>query len=162
MVRGAAEPVLEGGWFDGLSPIQGIGKHCLPHKISKSLIDLPVLLCGPAGTGKKFLLKGAADDSNIELMIFDISEICVDVRNGNGKQIDCMGHKLRHDLLEKVIRQFSGQERSIVNNKKTLLALYGADRLDDAGVTFAIKFKIVLIATEQINYFLELQRTRRA
>lgn len=149
MVRCVEEPILEEGWFNEVTPVRGVGKQQLLPNIAASLPDLPVLLCGSPGSGKKNLLKSVADDADVQLNIFDISEICVDIRTSGGKQMDIMGTKLRHDLLEKVIRQFSGQERSLDTKKKTLLALYGAEHLDEKGTALARKSKIVLIASER-------------
>ena len=149
MVRCVEEPILEEGWFNEVTPVRGVGKQQLLPNIAASLPDLPVLLCGSPGSGKKNLLKSNADDADVQLNIFDISEICVDARTCGGKQMDIMGTKLRHDLLEKVIRQFGGQERSLDTKKKTLLALYGAEHLDEKGAALAKKSKIVLIASER-------------
>ena len=60
-----------------------------------------------------------------------------------------MGMRIRHDLVEKVIRQFGGQEKSLANNKKTLVALYGAGHLNDKGAALVRKSKIVVIASER-------------
>ena len=112
---------------------------CRPQllsKLSAILSDLPVLLCGPPGTGKKSAIKSVADDAGVQLNIFDVGEICVDIRNRHGQETN-KGAKLRQDLLEKVILQFGVNRGSSPQKKKTLLALYGADQMDSAGAAFA-------------------------
>jgi hypothetical protein len=131
---------MQGGFFENLSPpTRGVGKQQLLPKLAASLRDLPFLLCGPPGCGKKSMLTIAAEDAYLNLGIYDLGQISNEERT-------------KQHLLVRVVYEFGGrQERNMINGKKTLLALYGAEHLDNEGAAFVRKFNVVLISTERTD-----------
>lgn len=91
------------------------------------------------------------DDAELQFRMIGISDICVGIRNSRGAHADSMVIRIRHYLLEEVIRQFGCQERSLANHQKPFLALYGADHIGDKGAALVRKSNIVLIASGHTN-----------
>ena len=59
--------------------IKGVGKTQVLHKLVVSLSNLPFLLCGPPGCGKKCMVWTAATYADYELTIYDISAITYEI-----------------------------------------------------------------------------------
>ena len=88
---------IEGGFSELLEPISGVGKQQLLSKITNSLKDLPFLLCGPPGVGKKSLIQIAAKDANLKVKgAYDLGHI-------SGEK------KTRYPDLEKIISRYEGR-----------------------------------------------------
>ena len=85
---------VEGGFAELMEPIPGVGKQTLLPKITNSLKNLPFLLCGPPGCGKKSLLQVAARKAGLVVKgTYDLGHIA------NGK-------KVRYDDLERVLGRY--------------------------------------------------------
>ena len=129
---------VEGGFAELMEPIPGVGKQTLLPKITNSLKNLPFLLCGPPGVGKKSLLQVAAKEAGLVVKgAYDLGHIA------NGK-------KVRYDDLEKVLCRYGGKLTKNLMGEKCLLVLYGAEHLDKDGVALVCKQDaVVLIANER-------------
>ena len=114
---------IEGGFAQLPEPILGVGKQQLLLRITKSLKDLPFLLCGPPGCGKKSLIQIAAKDANLKVKgAYDLSQISR--KDGIARY---------HDL-EKVISRYGERLGKDLMGEKCLLVLFGAEHLDNEGV----------------------------
>ena len=128
---------VEGGFSELPEPICGVGKLGLVPKLTESLNNLPFLVCGPPGCGKKSLLQIAAKDANLKVKgAYDLGHISSE-------------KKTRYDDLVKVLNRYGGRLQKNLMGEKCLLLLYGAEHLDKEGAALVRKYDVVLIASEQ-------------
>ena len=136
---------IEGGFFDPVSPLPGVGKLTLLPKLKDSLKKLPFLLCGPPGSGKKNLLKIATQESGLEMSIYDLGHIA----KGFKREDDNV--KARYREVEKIIGKYVGGRRLQTNlmGERRLLVFYGAEFLDRESAALLCKCDVVLLANER-------------
>ena len=116
--------------------ISDVGKTSVIPQLKKSLENLPFLLCGPAGCGKKYLLHQALQSRNYSS--YDLALIS----NKKGT-IQC--------LLEKVENRYGGKFSITMNGslEKTLLVLHGAEHLTAEGAKFFKNKQVVLVCSDR-------------
>ena len=128
-------------WSAGMGelpePIPGVGKQHLLPQIVNSMKNLPFLLCGPPGVGKKSLVQLAAQQLNLKVeCTYDLGQVAS----------EC---KVYQEELEKVISWYGGRLQKNVMGETHLLVLYGAEHLDKGNAAFLRKYDVVLIANQR-------------
>ena len=116
--------------------ISDVGKTSVIPQLKKSLENLPFLLCGPAGCGKKYLLHQALESRNYHS--YDLALIS----NNKGTI---------QRLLEKVENRYGGKFSITMNGslEKTLLVLHGAEHLTAEGAKFLKHKQVVLVCSDR-------------
>ena len=145
----------EGGWFDmeQFGPVhKDVGKMCALGKLTSSIRsgNLPILLCGPPGVGKKGLFINAANATDCKFEIYDIACITEEIKykdkaSGNWRSTDKL--HISEDHLMKVMEFVN--KIDIFTNKEKLLGLYCSELLDDRTAAYVRKYPVVLIASER-------------
>jgi len=127
---------VEGGFIDVPSPTSGVGKIQLLPKLTDALKELPLLLCGPPGTGKHNLLKLATQNANLGMSTYDLSHIS-------------NNFKVRYEDLHKMLNNSGGKLQRNVYGVKSLLVLQGGEHLDAEGARLVRKYDVVILANER-------------
>ena len=128
-------------WSAGMGelpePIPGVGKQHLLPQIVNSMKNLPFLLCGPPGVGKKSLVQLAAQQLNLKVeCTYDLGQIAS----------EC---KVYQEFLQKVTSWFGGRLQKDVMGERRPLVLYGAEHLAKESAAFLRKYDVVLLANER-------------
>ena len=72
---------VAGGFSELPEPVCDVGKQQLLHQIANGLNNLPFLLCGPPGCGKKSLVQIAAKDANLKVKgAYDLGHISSEMK----------------------------------------------------------------------------------
>ena len=130
---------VAGGSPELPEPVCGVGKQQLLHQIANGFKNLPFLLCGPSGCGKKSLVQIAAKDANLKVKgAYDLGQISSEM-------------KTRYDDLVKVLSWYGERLQKNILGEKCLLVLYGAEHLDEKGAVLVRKYAVVLVANQQIK-----------
>ena len=117
-------------------------KKMLP-KLKRACAEMPFLLCGPPGCGKKCALRLALGEK--KLTLHDIAEIS----NERGTKLDALKELVRMHAFGQQMLTGEGEA------EPSVLVLYGAEHLDGDCVQYLCgqrgKLKVVLLASERGN-----------
>ena len=102
-------------------------------KLQVFMKQLPFLLCGSPGSGKKTSLAFAATKMSTQLALFDLAEIS----NNQGVQMD---------KLQQLAKKFDNTD---VYGNILIFALFGAEHLNDAEAKFLSDKKAILVANDR-------------